>query len=130
MCRCQTAASGEFEIFPAQALEAYWCPLPIRADECSVDDAPTLSGLIVLLKRLLELPATFSTVAQRLLWQRFAAILPSLPQVPYLPVRPYSHKHLKIIKACTARFVSSCDPQPCRAICVIYWCHLCHRVPA
>ena len=39
-------------------------------------------------------------------------------EVPCSPVRPYIHKHLN---ACTVRFVSSCDPQPCRAICVIYW---------
>jgi hypothetical protein len=77
--RTSTPDGGMFQVFPAQALEAYWCPLPVRSGECSTDDAPTLAALHAVLPRLLELPDTLTSAEQRTLWTTFLDILPPLP---------------------------------------------------
>ena len=76
------AGKEEFQIWPAQALEAYWCPLPVRPGECSVDDAPTLAALHAVLPRLLNLPTSVTAVADRQRWEQFLEILPPLPTKP------------------------------------------------
>eukprot|EP01046_Picozoa_sp_COSAG06_P022832 COSAG06_NODE_1790_length_8394_cov_34.639301_2_plen_105_part_00 len=47
------------------------CPLPVRPGECSTDDAPTLAALHSVLPRLLELPQSLTSAAQRKLWSTF-----------------------------------------------------------
>eukprot|EP01052_Picozoa_sp_SAG31_P034682 SAG31_NODE_4086_length_3602_cov_1.613189_4_plen_340_part_00 len=78
----RTAEGHRFQIWPAQALEAYWCPLPVRPEECSVDDAPTLASLHAILPRLLDLPTAFTTKPDRLFWKTFLDMLPPLPTKP------------------------------------------------
>ena len=73
-------ASGEVVITPTQACETFWCPYPFTDARCVTNDAPTVATVTQLLARLLQLPARFSTAAQRAKW---ASLLAAMPPLPY-----------------------------------------------
>ena len=72
-------ADGKVVIFPTQALETWQCPYPFSEAHCVTDDAPTVATVTQLLARLLQLPARFSTPAQRAKWGSLLAAMPALP---------------------------------------------------
>eukprot|EP00945_MAST-04E_sp_MAST-4E-sp1_P001608 g1608.t1 len=60
------ASDLQLNIFPAQALETYQCPIwPATDFNCPTNDHPTVAALYVLTERAQELPLRFSTEAQR-----------------------------------------------------------------
>lgn len=63
-------ASGKLHIAPAQTLETWWE---------SENPSPEIAGLHAVLPRLLALPASFLTVADRSAWTALLARLPALP---------------------------------------------------
>lgn len=66
----QTGDDGKLVMHPAQALETWWdCTNPM----------PELAGLRAVTDRLLALPATLTTDAQRTAWRALQAKLPELP---------------------------------------------------
>jgi hypothetical protein len=78
---------GKIVVWPTQALETFWCAgwdvVNNRPPEnCCVDDLPTVAGMHMLATRLLQLPAAFSTPAQRAQWTAFHDVLPALPLSP------------------------------------------------
>ena len=69
-------------VWPTQVLETWWCKwdnVTQTFQDCPADDAPTVSGMIVLFEKLLSLPLELSTPAQRDAWAAFSTILPTLP---------------------------------------------------
>ena len=58
-----------------------------------VDDHPTVAALHALLTKVLQLPAKFSSAAQRAQWLAFQRMLPPLPMITehgVLSVSPYA----------------------------------------
>lgn len=75
---------GKYVFWPTQVLETYWCAGWDTVNNqpsanCCVDDMPTLSGIYSLLQKLLQLPSSVTTPAQRDEWSTFLAALPPLP---------------------------------------------------
>ena len=92
-------ATGELVIWPTQALETYWCAWEPYFDaannksNCIVNDHPTVAALHVLLERVLRLPSSVGTAAQRVEWAAFQRILPPVPvtrENGFLSVSPYA----------------------------------------
>lgn len=100
-------------LFPAQALETYWCATegtgggdtwvapffhgrvgdPQAQSNCVVNDHPTVAALHVLLERVLALPTTITTEDQRNDWAAMQATLPAVPLITengFLSVSPYA----------------------------------------
>jgi len=79
------STTGRVVVFPAQVLETYWCDFDTTTQEfvnCCSDDSPTISGMYTLFEKLLQLPPTVSTPAQRAAWSNFF----TRPLIPELPV--------------------------------------------
>ena len=75
-------ADGKMLIWPAQALESWWCDWPGWVN-CTQNDMPTIAAAYALIARLLALPPSASylvTPAQRASYEALAAILPPLPR--------------------------------------------------
>lgn len=76
-------AAGRVVVWPAQVLETWWCDYDVGAGgftNCCADDAPTISGMITLFEKLLQLPASLVTPAQTAAWSEFARVrMPALP---------------------------------------------------
>ena len=78
----QTDAQGKLVFWPTQAIETWQCPgypPPKPGADCPANDMPTIAGLRSVLPRLLALPASLTTAAQRTQWGHFLAQLPDLP---------------------------------------------------
>ena len=74
------ASDLQLNIFPAQALETYQCPIwPATDFNCPTNDHPTVVALYVLTERAQELPLRFSTEAQRAQWLALEKVLPAIP---------------------------------------------------
>ncbi len=74
------ASDLQLNIFPAQALETYQCPIwPATDFNCPTNDHPTVAALYVLTERAQELPLRFSTEAQRAQWLALEKVLPAIP---------------------------------------------------
>eukprot|EP00035_Acanthoeca_spectabilis_P003288 m.92313 g.92313 ORF g.92313 m.92313 type:complete len:428 (+) comp12033_c0_seq1:1523-2806(+) len=93
------AADGKYLIWPAQALETYWCADTLdgpggtwvppyfhgivgdpQADpNCIVNDHPTVAALHVLLDRVQHLPQSVVSEGDQALWATFASLLPDVP---------------------------------------------------
>ncbi len=67
---CELDANGHLVIYPGNAVEAY---------TGTTNDAPTVSGLIVLTDALLALSDDIGTPSQRVFWKSFRATLPPVP---------------------------------------------------
>jgi hypothetical protein len=79
------STTGRVVVFPAQVLETYWCDFDTTTQQftnCCSDDSPTISGMYTLFEKLLQLPPTVSTPAQRAAWSNFF----TRPLIPELPV--------------------------------------------
>ena len=87
-----SAPTGPVTIWPAQVLETYWCTYNTTAQnwtDCCADDAPTISGMLTLFEKLLALPPSLTTAAQRAAWGAFATNrMPSLPLNPDGTIAP------------------------------------------
>jgi hypothetical protein len=72
---------GRLVVWPAQVLETYWCDWSGTTwTNCCADDSPTISGMITLFEKLLLLPDTLTTPAQRAVWTNFTTnLIPLLP---------------------------------------------------
>ncbi len=81
-----TSADGRVLVWPAQVLETFWCtwdPPSQTFVNCCVNDAPTISGMMTLFEKLLQLPAGMATPEQTASWQHFRdSLLPPLPLDP------------------------------------------------
>lgn len=76
----ETDAQGKLVMFPTQALETWQCiTFPPVVEDCVTNDAPTIAGLMSVLERLLALPPSLTTAAQRASWAVLAAKVPPLP---------------------------------------------------
>jgi len=78
----RSATTGRQVVWPAQVLETYWCEYDTTTNtyvNCCEDDSPTVSAMHALAERLLALPPSVTTPAQRAAWGAWAAILPELP---------------------------------------------------
>ena len=75
-------AHNQTDMWPAQALETYQCLDPTSRADCPSNPTTDLSGLMAVLPRLIALPATTATAAQRASWQAQLTALPPLPLVP------------------------------------------------
>ena len=77
------SADGRVVVWPAQILETYWCTFNTTLqtfENCCANDSPTISGMITLIAKLLDLPPSLSTVAQRASWEHFRTkLMPALP---------------------------------------------------
>jgi hypothetical protein len=76
------ATSGRVVEYPAQVLETWWCDYDTNQHafvNCCSDDSPTISGMIVLFERLLQLPPSVTSAAQRSSWREFSQKIPELP---------------------------------------------------
>lgn len=69
--RFPRGSNGKLVFHPAQALETY--------AEGTINPAPEIAGLKVLLQGLLQLPQAHTTEAHRQLWSRLISELPELP---------------------------------------------------
>ena len=75
--------TGRTILYPTQVLEGYQCDYDAAAQkyvDCCSDDAPSISGMLTLFEKLLQLPAALTTAQQRAAWQLFSdARMPALP---------------------------------------------------
>lgn len=64
-----------------QVLETYWCGYSPSSGftNCCENDSPTVSAMHAIFEKLLALPDTVTTPAQRAAWTAFSAIMPPLP---------------------------------------------------
>ena len=72
---------GRVLVWPAQVLETFWCDFNTSTasfENCCSNDAPTVSAMHALFDKLLALPPTVTTPAQRTQWAAFSQILPIL----------------------------------------------------
>lgn len=72
---------GRVMVWPAQVLETFWCDFNTSTqtfENCCANDAPTVSAMHALFDKLLALPLSLSTPAQRSQWAAFSQILPIL----------------------------------------------------
>ena len=86
------SAEGRVVIWPAQVLETYWCDYDVGHgyQNCCADDSPTIGGMMTLFEKLLALPPSLTTAAQRAQWKAFQdTLMPALPiaQDIILPAR-------------------------------------------
>ena len=77
------SADGRVVVWPAQVLETYWCTWDVASQafkDCCANDSPTISGMMTLFEKLLQLPPGVAAPAQVAAWQHFrASLLPPLP---------------------------------------------------
>jgi hypothetical protein len=77
------SADGRVMVWPAQVLETFWCtwdPPSQRFVDCCANDSPTISGMITLFEKLLQLPPGLATPEQAAAWASFRdSLLPPLP---------------------------------------------------
>jgi len=73
-----SAPGGALDMFPAQSMETWQCKtLPAERKDCITDPITAVSGLRAVLTRLLALPPSATTPAQRAAWtSRLAAVPP------------------------------------------------------
>lgn len=79
------SADGRVLIWPAQVLETHWCDWDVPSQQfvnCCENDAPTVSAMLALMERLLQLPPSVATPTQLAAWAAFLAIAPQLPLAP------------------------------------------------
>jgi hypothetical protein len=90
-------ADGKLMIWPAQALETYWCAYsatdsswtppyfdgvvgdPHAQSNCVVNDHPNVAALHVLLERVQRLPESIAPASAKAEWATFEALLPDVP---------------------------------------------------
>ena len=82
-------SDGIVVLWPTQAIETYWCDYPPiwegrvgdpnAKSNCIVNDHPTVAALHVLLEKVLRLPTSVVSAAERAKWTSFAKILPDIP---------------------------------------------------
>ena len=81
------STTGKIDMWPAQALETWGCHnftgaegggAPTR-QSCITNPSTDIAGLMAVLPRLIALPSTLTTAAQRAAWKSHLAALPSLP---------------------------------------------------
>jgi len=90
------SADGKVLIWPAQVLETWWCfwTEGVGYNNCCEDDSPTISAMVTLFTKLLQLPDSLTTAQQRSKWSDFLTnLVPSLPLSPegvILPARVLS----------------------------------------
>ncbi|NLF10017.1 MAG: hypothetical protein GX594_18865 [Pirellulaceae bacterium] len=83
-------AAGKLKITPAQALETWWT---------AVNPLPEVAGLHYVLDKLLDLPESETTGAQREQWSRLKSELPAVPtrtvsgKTIFAPAQTYSDEH-------------------------------------
>ncbi len=65
-----TGPDGRWVMTPSQALETWWD---------TTNPMPEVAGLQAVLERLVQLPSTSTTAAQRARWLRLAELVPALP---------------------------------------------------
>jgi len=70
--RFKKDAKGKIVIFPTHGVETYWHDV--------TDDMPSIAGLNEITQRLLALPHSTTTEAQRKRWERIAKAIPELPK--------------------------------------------------
>ena len=77
------SADGRAIVWPAQVLETYWCTWDTQTQtftNCCENDAPTISGMIAVFEKLLQLPPGMATPSQVAAWTAFSAtLMPLLP---------------------------------------------------
>ena len=77
------SADGRVVVWPAQVLETFWCTWDVPSQtfpNCCANDSPTISGMMTLFEKLLQLPPGVATPAQVAAWQHFReSLLPPLP---------------------------------------------------
>ena len=78
-------------------MQTYWCNWDVPSQNftnCCADDAPTISGMLSVFEKLLQLPHTLTTQQQRDEWTVFQRRIPPLPVDPaaksILPARVVS----------------------------------------
>ena len=78
--------NGRAVVWPSQVLEAIWCWYDAGAknfsSNCCEDDTPTVSGIMTVFEKLLQLadvPGSPVTPEQKARWSAFALIQPELP---------------------------------------------------
>jgi hypothetical protein len=81
----KSADGKKIVVFPAQVLETFWCDWQkgVGFTNCCEDDAPTISGMVTLFEKLLQLPVpALATQAQHDAWAAFVPLIPDLPLTP------------------------------------------------
>jgi hypothetical protein len=80
------ATTGRAVLWPVQVLEGWQCDFNASAgafQDCCSDDAPTISGMLALFEKLLQLPPALATAEQRARWREFSELrMPALPLAP------------------------------------------------
>lgn len=70
---------GKMIIFPTQAVETWQCPgFPAKNSTCVTNDTPTVAGLRSVLEKLLALPVTAVTAADRASWTELSQRVPDI----------------------------------------------------
>eukprot|EP00948_MAST-09A_sp_MAST-9A-sp1_P003145 g3145.t1 len=93
-------------IFPTQALETYQCPeYPPNTTNCPSNDAPTVSALLTLTERALQLPKSLVSSEQRTKWLTLQNHLPTIP----FTSEEYTNENGETM---TAKIVSPYDTYP------------------
>jgi len=78
-----TSEDGRVMVWPAQVLESYWCTFDPPSQSfvnCCANDSPTISGMMTLFEKLLQLPPDIVTPQETAAWKAFRDnLLPALP---------------------------------------------------
>ena len=77
------ATTGRAVLWPVQVLEGWQCDFNASSgafEDCCSDDAPSISGMLTLFEKLLQLPPAIATAEQRARWHEFSELrMPALP---------------------------------------------------
>ena len=80
------ASTGRTVLYPTQVNEGNQCDYSVTSRsfvDCCSDDSPSISGMLTLFEKLLQLPAALTTPEQRAQWAQYSAVrMPALPLSP------------------------------------------------
>ncbi|KAF4651770.1 hypothetical protein FOZ61_010224 [Perkinsus olseni] len=80
--RTHRDSRGKMVLFPTQSIETWQCPGykdMVAGTNCSMNDHPTISGLLAVVTRLVKLPSDITQPEQRARWKKLLSILPTVP---------------------------------------------------
>jgi hypothetical protein len=94
-------ANGATDMFPAQALETYQCADSTSREDCPSNPSNDIAGLMAVLPRLIALPASVVTAAQKAAWKAQLELLPPLPLVSAAKSGPGTFNKQKVAPIAT-----------------------------
>lgn len=89
--------SGKTDMWPAQALETYQCSDPTSRANCPSNPSTDIAGLMAVLPRLIALPDSVASLAQKASWKAQLDLLPPLPLVNAAPGKKRYHVQKVVI---------------------------------